>query len=54
MKTRTSTQAGNPSAPAVLGIVGGAAVLATAGYLLVARAAGYEGFPLDDAWIHQT
>lgn len=54
MKTRTSTQAGHPSAPVVLGIVGGAAALAVAVYLLVAQAAGYAGFPLDDAWIHQT
>ncbi|NLF15366.1 MAG: hypothetical protein GX597_26550, partial [Anaerolineaceae bacterium] len=54
MKTRTSTQASHPSAPVVLGIVGGAAALAVAGYLLVAWAAGYAGFPLDDAWIHQT
>jgi hypothetical protein len=31
-----------------------AAVLATATYLGASRAGGFLGFPLDDAWIHQT
>lgn len=37
--------------PALIPIL---AVVATAGYLLWARAHGLLGFPLDDAWIHQT
>ncbi len=54
MKTRTATGATRPSAPLALALIGAAAFLAVAGTLLVARAAGYAGFPLDDAWIHQT
>jgi hypothetical protein len=30
------------------------AVMATAAYLAASRAGGFLGFPLDDAWIHQT
>ncbi len=37
--------------PAIIPVL---ALLATAGYLLAARAHGLLGFPLDDAWIHQT
>jgi hypothetical protein len=31
-----------------------AGLLAVLGYLLMAESAGFKGFPLDDAWIHQT
>ena len=31
-----------------------AALLGVAAYVALARASGLHGFPLDDAWIHQT
>ncbi len=42
------------SAPTGIAAIAGAALVATAGYVLLAQANGYTGFPLDDAWIHQT
>jgi len=54
IRTRTSTEAGRPSAPVALALISAAAALAVAGYLLVAWTSGYVGFPLDDAWIYQT
>jgi hypothetical protein len=36
------------------GLYLGLACVSVAGYLLVSRSGGYLGFPLDDAWIHQT
>jgi hypothetical protein len=54
MKTRPSTKASRPSARTAVALFGAAAALSVVGYLLVAWTAGYSGFPLDDAWIHQT
>ena len=36
------------------GLLAAVSGLSLGGYLLAARLAGYSGFPLDDAWIHQT
>lgn len=35
-------------------VVAGVALLGTTGYVAYAWLRGYSGFPLDDAWIHQT